>query len=1003
MSNEGTPTTRNAERPKESSAGDTCVAADTLPGAPPASGELAPDAGQRAPIPRHSDRPVADLASGEIAKGGTVGRYIVLGRIGAGAMGVVYAAYDPELDRKIALKVLHPEAATSDQGSSGRARLLREAQAMARLTHPNVVTVHDVGSVGESVFVAMEFVDGGTLADWQTEGRRSWQEVIELYVAAGRGLAAAHASGLIHRDFKPSNVLLGKAGRVLVADFGLARPVTDVPSPPSQQVTDDTRPISASPSLGDKLTQTGALMGTPAYMSLEQLLGAKADARTDQFSFCVALWEALYGQRPFPGDSLVQLSRDIAQGKLREPPADSRVPSWLKKALQRGLRATPEDRHASMDALLTELTRDRRVFSTKVLVLAGVGVVALTAALGFRASRGAPRACRGAERELAGVWDGGRKDAVRGALMRSGAPWAQQTWQHVHDELDRWSHRWVSMHVEACEATRVRGEQSGELLDKRMLCLSRQLQEVRSLTSELARADLAAASRAAESVTALPNVQACADIAGLMSREGVPNDPAIRGKIEKVHGALADAMALRKVQKFARALDVAGAAVIEARALKHRPTEAEALLELGRVQQAAGEIPAAAQSFEEAAWIAEASREDGVAAEAGVDLVYLAGYVAGNPPVARMWSRIAESALSREGGNPAIQARLMKNNALTLVYESRYADGLAELRKALELTESVFGPDHLEVADFAYRVGALLSYLGEADEALQYHQRALKIRQDKLGPAHPDVAKSLANVATILGTQGKDGEALGAFHKALEVSERALGKDHPDLAYVLTNLGEYYVVRDQTDAAIQQFERALAIIEKVGGPGNASAIDLWIELGWAAREARRFDAAERYLQTARAQALEHLGQEHGKLADAIFYLGLAYAERGDHRKALATYQEATPVAEKAYPKDSAAFGNGSWAAGESLLALGETDAAIREFERSVQILGQGKGETLSLARAQIGLAKALSKARRDPARVRTLASEGLTAFVKAGTFGRKLRADAEWFVAQLGP
>jgi formylglycine-generating enzyme required for sulfatase activity len=344
----------------------------------------------------------------DLAIGAHIGRYVILERVGNGAMGVVYGAYDPELDRKIALKLLRGIGAGA--APLARARMMREAKAMARLSHPNVAAVHDVGvSQDDRVFLATEFLSGGTVRAWLEAAQRPWREIVAVFVAAGRGLAAAHAEGLVHRDFKPDNVLLDKDGRARVVDFGLARnieaaevesknggggtvdlgrAVSDVvasPTPSSAPPRYDpnlTTGIDMSPSDKlDKLTRTGALMGTPAYMAPEQFLGEPTDERTDQFSFCVALYEALFGQRPFEGDSLLALSASVTTGIFRPLPKDREVPAWIRRAVLRGLRIQREERYPSMGALLTALEADPAAKRRRHLVVAGVVGAALASAV----------------------------------------------------------------------------------------------------------------------------------------------------------------------------------------------------------------------------------------------------------------------------------------------------------------------------------------------------------------------------------------------------------------------------------------------------------------------------------------------------------------------------------------------------------------------------------------------------------------------------------------------
>ncbi len=307
-------------------------------------------------------------------RGASLGRYLVLGRLGGGGMGVVYAAHDPELDRKVAIKLVRHDAFAS---SEGRARLLREAQALARLQHPNVIAIHDVGTFGEQVFIAMEHVAGQTLTAWLGSGR-PWREIVATFTLAGRGLEAAHRAGLVHRDFKPDNVLLDAEGRVRVLDFGLARSAQDSESPP----IDPAAPTGAAAPVA-ALTETGAILGTPAYMSPEQHLGQPTDARTDQFSFCVALFEALYGLRPFAGETVATLALEVTTGRVQSPPRGAKVPAFVHAALLRGLRSRPDERFASMGELLAALARDPRRRVLGRLALLGAACAALAAGAGY--------------------------------------------------------------------------------------------------------------------------------------------------------------------------------------------------------------------------------------------------------------------------------------------------------------------------------------------------------------------------------------------------------------------------------------------------------------------------------------------------------------------------------------------------------------------------------------------------------------------------------------------
>lgn len=317
------------------------------------------------PPHRPTPDPLGDTADVSLIKqsgmrqiGKTFGKYTLVDRIGAGAMGVVYRAEDPALGRKVALKLLHkPDDALAK-------RLVQEAKSMAQVNHPNVVQVYDAGISDGSTFIAMELIKGGSLRVWQQE-KRPLHEIIEAYIAAGRGLAAAHAAGIIHRDFKPDNCLVGTDGRVRVTDFGLA----------------SARPNEGSDETPEELelTNSGVVLGTPAYMAPEQFTGGNVDPRTDQFNYCVALYEALYGMRPFKGKSFDELGDNVCEGRVSPAPAGARVSGAMRTILLRGLSKVPGNRYPTMENLLDDLGRDR----TRAWRNTGFVAAALAAALGL--------------------------------------------------------------------------------------------------------------------------------------------------------------------------------------------------------------------------------------------------------------------------------------------------------------------------------------------------------------------------------------------------------------------------------------------------------------------------------------------------------------------------------------------------------------------------------------------------------------------------------------------
>ena len=353
-----------------------------------------------------------------VEEGASVGRYVIERLVGQGAMGCVYAARDPELDRVVALKILNARAYAPDLA----ARLQREAKAMARISHSEVITVYDAGRHGDQLFIAMELVDGGTLRQWLAEKPRPWRDIVDVFVRAGRGLAQAHDAGLVHRDFKPDNVLVGRDGRVRVTDFGLARVVREEPSSDERAAEgSDGEADEAAPDSG--VTRTGVLLGTPAYMAPEQLGGATPDVRSDIFSFCVALYEALYGERPFAGKTMRELLPEKRGNLVRPEPAGTSVPPRLRRALLAGLRADPAERYASMDECLAAVERAARP-SRAPIVAGAVALAAIAAiALGVPALRHARDAANASSSSAPSSSVAARGDCNRACVAaHGGAP-----------------------------------------------------------------------------------------------------------------------------------------------------------------------------------------------------------------------------------------------------------------------------------------------------------------------------------------------------------------------------------------------------------------------------------------------------------------------------------------------------------------------------------------------------------------------------------------------------
>jgi hypothetical protein len=455
-------------------------------------------------------------------------RYTILDLVGRGGMGEVYAAFDQRLDRRVALKILHGEG--TERAPRARDRLLREAQIIAKLSHPNVIVVHDVGMFEGQVFVAMDFVEGQTLAMWLVERSRTWREILATFIQAAHGLGAAHAAGLVHRDFKPQNVMVANDGAVRVTDFGLARRIDDEEAP-SSEATGRSR-------VDPSLTQTGELLGTPLYMAPEQFTDGHIDARADQFSFCVALYWALFRAHPFGGQSRDAGTAVEASTKGRNGP-----PPWAQRALLRGLSRDPAARWSSMKELAQALTRNPAIRRRRLVgLVAAVAVACVPIGLaGARVVATRRSLCSGGPSRLAGVWElgtGARREAVRTAFANAGGDVAPRTWERVATLLDRQAKAWLAAYRDSCEATNVRHEQSWEALDLRTQCLNDNLGATGTLTELLTHADPQVIEHAVQAAGALDDPRRCSDVDRLRLDPRLPAEPSVRKRVEDLRARL---------------------------------------------------------------------------------------------------------------------------------------------------------------------------------------------------------------------------------------------------------------------------------------------------------------------------------------------------------------------------------------------------------------------------------------------------------------------------------
>ncbi len=775
-----------------------------------------------------------------LKRGDSVGRYVIDSEIGIGGMGVVYLAYDPALDRRVALKLLRPDTIVGQGISEGRSRLQREAHAMAKLNHPNVVAIHDVGQHGDQVFLAMNLVDGASIREWLEEQPRTWRQILKIYLEAGRGLEAAHAVGLIHRDFKPDNVLIDSEGRAQVTDFGLARASTAEPTPEEAARAPMIRghgPASRSDLLSQPLTR--GVSGTPGYMSPEQALSKPFDARTDQYSFCVSLSESLFGPKP----------ENAEWAPVRDPDLAAAVPGWVRAAVERGMALAPSDRFPSMHELLAALSDDPAERQRRLLVVVG-GLALLAAVVGlgvYIADRRSKDLCYAPEHHLAGIWDDQSRAVLKAAFAALGTKDQADTAERVVKGLDRVTSRWVEGYRSACEDTRDKHVQSEAALSLRVECLDRQLYDLKGSIELLSHPDAALLSTAAVVAMSLPPVAECGNAFSLSLV--APPGPELADKVRTLRLQIARGRALIAAQRMAEALALLQPLTREAEAAKYDPVSSEAFFSLARAQLNFGDHKHAAESFQQALDLAESSRLDELAARA---VSLLAGELAlvgapaaevdvtlkrariltkrvGDKGLARLELEVALERVAGDRGQFADEVshgqealRLteellgqsdpklltaLNNLASDLIEDARFLEAAETYRKAIDLSRSLFGPKASGSKVLWARYADLLAGLGRSAEALQAAERALEAKGERPDDANSAMAWAIKGFA--LARDHKLADAKSAIQRAIEIGEDLELSTVVDFDEVNLFVCETAVLIGEPKLAVEAYERNL--------------------------------------------------------------------------------------------------------------------------------------------------------------------------------------------------
>lgn len=851
-----------------------------------------------------------------------LGRYVLLEREGSGGMGVVFSAYDPQLDRKIALKLLR-RVRSEPSDDHGRAEVLREARAMARLNHPHVVTVHEVGEEGDRIFLAMEYLAGGTLRSWMQARKRPWADLVRVFVKAGRGLASAHAAGLIHRDFKPENVLMTVSGDPRVADFGLARS-GDVESG-ALETTANTDPLLTSAG--------GGPVGTPVYMAPEVFAGGTADALSDQFSFCVSLFEALFDRRPFAGDALDTLRENVRSGRIEDPGASGGVPSALRRVVTRGLAVDPAKRFESMDALLEALERfvepARRggwwAAGGLAVALGGMALWTVTRPPGAEVGP-APAPCRGSDAAAAQVWT----EATGEALARSLSANPRQT-RTLVERGNAFASTWSDAHAEACLDTAVRKVQTEARMEARMLCLDGHLRAFSGALRAIGSQGEDGLETALEIFEELPDVDDCAD----PRRVALETSGEDREAVLAIEEELGRARTLEKFRRPEDAIEIVGVALARARALGEDRLLARALLHLAMMEVRSGEPGRARPHVDEARLVAERSGLDRLVVEALI--------------------------LS------SVDAQMSRDVAFAL--------------RELDLAQAVlqrYGGDARFEASIEARMGTLAYARGDLETAVSHYRRNLAALA-VLGEDDSDAGVSaLVNMGLALRDQGKTDESLESLEEARRRCSAAFGPDSPGLATIDLHIAMVLDEEQRFEDALLVLRRGLELSKKARGPVSEEAVQLHAGFGLVHDRLRQHqESLEHSLEGVRI--LEVLEQtQTPDMAMCLGYAATALVGLGRAQESLELHRRALDVNERALGEAHPEVANSLMQMASAQRALGDRDGARRSYERALGIRIDAQMPRHAIGDARRVLAEFLRE--HDPTRSREYAVLALADF-----------------------
>jgi serine/threonine protein kinase len=875
--------------------------------------------------------------------GTRLGKFVIVRSVGAGGMGAVYEGHDEVLGRRVALKLVHAG------GDAPRAnRILREARAAAGLAHPNVVTVYEVGSSEHGPYIVMEYVDGPTLRAWLAARTRDWREVLDMFVPAAEGLAAAHEAGLIHCDVKPDNLLVdGK--RVKVADFGLARAATV--GEPGVDADAAASPIT--------------MAGTPGYMAPEQWQG-RADVRSDQYGLCAALLEALGGEPPRRGTA------PSIEG--------ARAPAWLIGAVVRGLAVDPAERHPDLRSLISALRRDPARRRRHLAVAAGALVMAGLAAVAAAWMATPSSSCSDGGSRLAGVWDDEIAGRIEQGIGKLDLPHANRVWAIVRDRMDTYRVRWIDTRSEICRTAR-RGERSPRALDLGMACLDRGRAQLHELSNRLLTPDRATVSAAIDAADDLPDPARCADSKQL-SVELAPPPDAIARQITALGEELARIEALGGLREVDAAIKRAEEAVASARRFAYAPALADALSCLGQTRSTAEKHADAVAPLEEALSVAFAARHDTRVANILITLVRV-GASLDSKDIDR-WFTLGTAAIERIGGNRQLEAILRCNYAGRFLTTNRHGEFLEHARTCAALTERAFGPDSARFGSALSRLGAAENVNGAYQNAKRTLHRALGLIERHQGRDYPKLVETLTILAVTERRIGELDAALEHAKRALDIKTSAFGPSDARLATLHQNVAAILNDRGDAAAALPYHEAAHRYHEATLGPDHPRIGESLGNLAIVHELAGKHDRARTFARRS-LELFERFHEEpHEHLVNAHTLLGTIERARGDLDASLAHLERAVALLDQVFDKRHAQRVNPLMELGHTLSARGEYRRAVEVLENVEALLASPEVPPQWAGEGRFALARALESAGRDRSRARDQAVRARAAYRTLG-------------------